>query len=238
MSESALQIIDHTVVVGSFQCNCRILACPRSGEAVLIDPGDEPEEILRTLQGLKVASGASLSVKYLFHTHAHLDHIGGTRKVREKLTEGESSPQIALHRADEPLYLQLKMQGRLFGLEYSDPLPIDHFFEDSEVLRVGVLKFSIIHTPGHSPGSICLRLHEDQAFGIRESLFSGDTLFQGSVGRTDLWGGDSDQLFKSIRQRIFTLDEDTRVCPGLGLKNERTHFLNKIFSLSLLHLAK
>jgi glyoxylase-like metal-dependent hydrolase (beta-lactamase superfamily II) len=125
-------------------------------------------------------------------------------------------PLIALHRGDEPLYLNLKSQGQMFGIQFEEPLPIDHYLEDGEELRVGDLKFSILHTPGHSPGSVCIRLHQDSALGIPEAVLSGDTLFQNSVGRTDLWGSSQDVMFKSIFDRILKLDDDTRVCPGHG----------------------
>jgi len=217
-----------TMVVGAFQCNCRILTCPETGETAVVDPGDQPEKILAAIAGLKTPLGTQVQVKYLFHTHGHLDHVGGTRRVREQLACGSSYgpplsemrsgaiPRIALHRADEPLYLKLIQQGQLFGLKYDSPLAVDHFLEEGEQLTVGKLKFSVIHTPGHSPGSVCLRLHEDSSLKTRETLFSGDTLFQGTVGRTDLWGGDQDLMFKSIRQKILTLDGDTQVCPGHG----------------------
>jgi hydroxyacylglutathione hydrolase len=207
-------------VVGAFQCNCRLLACERTGEAVLVDPGDDSAQILKGLEGLKTPSGLPIQVKYLLQTHGHLDHIGATRDVKLRLGATADAPadlpKIALHRADEPLYQQLQMQGSLFGMKYEEPLPIDHYLEHEERLDIGDLKFSIIHTPGHSPGSICLRLHEDSGVGSKESLLSGDTLFQGSVGRTDLWGADGDLMFKNIRERILTLDGDTRVCPGHG----------------------
>jgi glyoxylase-like metal-dependent hydrolase (beta-lactamase superfamily II) len=203
-----------TMVVGSFQCNCRLLACPQTGEAVLVDPGDDPQKILKALEGVKTPQGIPIQVKYLFHTHGHLDHIGATRSVREALFQ--ANPKVALHRGDEPLYLNLKMQGGLFGIEYDDPVAVDHYLEDGENITVGKLKFSVLHTPGHSPGSVCFRLHQDSALEVPETLFSGDTLFQGSVGRTDLWGGDQNQMFKSIRQRLLVLDTDTRVCPGHG----------------------
>jgi glyoxylase-like metal-dependent hydrolase (beta-lactamase superfamily II) len=223
-------MLERLVVVGPFQCNCRLLACPRTGHALLVDPGDEPAKILKSLEGVKVASGAPIEVKYLLHTHGHLDHVGGTREVKSQLEaterqrrEGGGAPlggdpavMIALHRGDEPLYRALQEQGRLFGIEYDEPLPIDHFLEDGEDLKIGDLKLSVIHTPGHSPGSVCFRLHEDSAAETKETLFSGDTLFQGSVGRTDLWGGDQDLMFRNIRERILTLDGDTRVCPGHG----------------------
>jgi hydroxyacylglutathione hydrolase len=212
----SLHLLEKNIVVGPFQCNCRLLACPRTGHAVLIDPGDEAEEILAVLKDARVPSGAPLKIQYLFHTHAHLDHIGATRAVKQSLIRLGEKPVIALHKGDEFIYQQLKMQGQLFGMTYDDPLPIDHFFKDQEQIQVGDLKFSVIHTPGHSPGGVCLRLHEDSATGTHETVYSGDTLFQRSIGRTDLWGGDTEVLLQSIRERLFILDGDTRVCPGHG----------------------
>ena len=216
-------LIDQTTVVGPFQCNCRLLACPETGLGCLIDPGDEPQKILNTLAGLKTSSGLPIQIKYLFHTHGHLDHIGGTRLVLESLPKHHEKAQIALHRDDEILYKQLKMQGELFGMKYDDPLPITHYLEDGEDFKLGTLKLSVIHTPGHSPGSVCLRLHEDSQAGSQETLFSGDTLFKESVGRTDLWGANSEQMFSSIRNRILNLDDDTRVCPGHGPETSIGH---------------
>lgn len=215
------RIFERNLVVGPFQCNCRLLACPITGEAVLVDPGDEPQKILKALEGATTDGGVPLRVKYLLHTHAHLDHIGATRAVREGLEKNRDSadadrPLIALHGDDEPLYSQLKMQGSLFGFSYDDPLAVDHRLSHEEMLQVGRLKFSVVHTPGHSPGSVSFRLHEDSETGARETLYSGDTLFHLSVGRTDLWGADQETMFDSIRNRILTLDDDTRVCPGHG----------------------
>jgi len=178
-----------------------------------VDPGDEAAKILKKLEGLKTSGGAPVQVKYLLHTHGHLDHIGAARGVKEG---SGGLPRILLHRADEPLYQNLVQQGQLFGIQYEQPLPVDEYLEDGQELKIGDLKVSVLHTPGHSPGSVCLRLHEDSGLGAAESLFSGDTLFQGSVGRTDLWGADQAQMFSSIRNRILTLDDDTRVCPGHG----------------------
>jgi hydroxyacylglutathione hydrolase len=206
-------MIEKTWVVGPFQCNCRLIACPKTGEAALVDPGDEPAKILKELAGAKTPTGAPIVVKHLFHTHGHLDHIGGTRGVHQGLG---SNPAIWLHRGDEPLYKQLRMQGQLFGLAFDEPLPIEKFLEHEQELQVGELKLTVIHTPGHSPGSVCLRLHEDSSARSKESLYSGDTLFAGSVGRTDLWGADEGLMFRNIRERILTLDGDTRVCPGHG----------------------
>lgn len=183
----------------------------------MVDPGDEAEKIIKTLSLIRKQK-PELEIQALFHTHAHLDHIGATREVKEALLQFQKKtiPQIYLHREDEFIYQQLQMQGQMFGLNYAPPLPIDQYFEDEQQLSVGQFKFEIIHTPGHSPGGVCIRLYEDSALDAQETVFSGDTLFQGSVGRTDLWGADQDQLFKSIKERLFTLDQDTRLCPGHG----------------------
>ncbi len=213
-----MKLVERTLVVGPFQCNCRVFVCPSTGDAVLVDPGDEAPRILRWLETLSGELGREVHVKHLFHTHGHLDHVAASRGVREKAEERKlgESPKLWIHREDEPLYRALKMQGQMFGLAYDEPLPIDQYFEHEQELKVGELKFSVIHTPGHSPGSVCLRLHEDTGFGVSETLLSGDTLFQGSVGRTDLWGADTETMFRSIRERILVLDGDTRVCPGHG----------------------
>lgn len=207
-------ILEQKRVVGPFQCNCHILACARTGEALLVDPGDEPAKLLRAVEEMKTESGQRLQVKYLLHTHAHLDHIGGTRKLKEAW--GDAGARIALHAGDEEIYRNLQQQGQLFGLQYDEPLPIDEFLEDGRLLEVGDLRLEVIHTPGHSPGGVCFRLKEDAALGVRGRVFSGDTLFQGSVGRTDLWGANQDQMFRSIRERLFSLDDDLPVCPGHG----------------------
>lgn len=207
-------MLERTVVVGPFQCNCRIWVCPRTGRAVISDPGDEPSKILEAWRELSAECQAKgiphPRVDALFHTHAHLDHIGGTRGVWEALAleDPSSTPSILLHKDDEFLYRILKKQGELFGFEYDEPLDLTRFLTDGETLHVGELSFEIRHTPGHSPGSICLA-------GSGKAL-TGDTLFRGSVGRTDLWGADGDTMFRSIRERILTLPEETVVCPGHG----------------------
>lgn len=210
--ESQKSAVEWQKVVGPLSCNCRCIACPETGEAALIDPGDEPEALQSWFAGLRTPSGKPLTLKWLLHTHGHFDHVGATRKIRE-VTPGAV---IALHQADDPMYRALPMQGERYGFEFDEPLPVEKFLEHGEDLRVGTLKLSIAHTPGHSPGSICLRLHEDTARGSVETLYTGDTLFRDNVGRADLWGGDEDLMFKSIRQRILSLDDDTRVCPGHG----------------------
>lgn len=208
-------VIKNTVV-GSFQCNCRLIVCPKTLEAALVDPGDDAPAILSAIKEAEKELRAPIRVKALFHTHGHLDHVGATRSVKEALGKNGIPAEIFLHRGDEQLYLALNQQGALFGVRYDEPLAVDQYFEDEQELKIGELKVQLIHTPGHSPGSVCLRLREDSALGVRESLFAGDTLFQGSVGRTDLWGGDQELMFRNIKNRILTLDDETRVCPGHG----------------------
>jgi hydroxyacylglutathione hydrolase len=227
MSETQ-RVIARKFVVGPFQCNCHLLVCPDTFEAAVIDPGDEPTRLLEGVSRLESELGQPIRIKYLLHTHAHLDHIGGSKAL--KLGRPES-PKLSLHSADEAIYLNLKRQGQMFGLNYDDPLPLDVYLQDEQILEVGKLRFSVIHTPGHSPGGVCLRLHEDSDVMTRETVFSGDTLFQNSIGRTDLWGGNMEQLVGSIQQRLMTLDGDTLLCPGhgpdskVGLEKNQNPFL-------------
>jgi len=194
-------VIQETLAVGPLQCNCVILGCERTREAVVIDPGDEAERIVRAI------TSAGLSVKYLLHTHAHFDHVGATREVKKA-----AGGAPCLHRDDEFLYTHLPMQGQLFGFRLEEAPPVEKFLEDGETVVFGDHRMEVIHTPGHSPGGLCFRLET----GGAQWLFSGDTLFDHSVGRTDLWGGDGENLTRSIRTRIFTLDDETRVQPGHG----------------------
>jgi hydroxyacylglutathione hydrolase len=206
-------LIDRRKVVGQFQCNCRILVDSESGEGLVVDPGDDAEVIIAELKAIEKEIQKPVRLKYLLHTHGHLDHVGATRDVKEA---GFSDSKIALHPADVDLYLQINMQGKMFGKSYREPLPVEELLEHEQELRVGRMKLSVIHVPGHSPGSVGLRLHEDSSLGLKETLFSGDTLFRDSVGRTDLWGSDGDLMFKMIKNRFLTLDADTCVCPGHG----------------------
>ena len=129
---------------------------------------------------------------------------------------GIKAPQIFLHKADEFIYSMLPKQAARFGFQLKEPLPVDQYFEDDQRLAVGRLRFTILHTPGHSPGGVCFRLHEDSELGIKETVFTGDTLFKEDIGRADLWGGDEEVLIRSIRTRLFSLDDDTCAWPGHG----------------------
>lgn len=196
-------MIVKTFPVGAFQCNCTILGDPETGEAIVVDPGDEADKIL------KVLSDHQLKIKYLLHTHAHLDHIGATRKVKEK-----NGGKIGLHKDDLFLYENMKMQGQFLGLSVKDdPLPIDHYLVQGDVIEWGGKnRLEVLHTPGHTPGSICFHQQTEN----QNLLFAGDTLFMGSIGRTDLWGGDHEQILSSINTKLLSLPETTSVVCGHG----------------------
>jgi glyoxylase-like metal-dependent hydrolase (beta-lactamase superfamily II) len=185
--------------VGPLACNCSILIDEEAREAVVVDPGDEPERIVAVLEQAGVRAVA------LLHTHGHFDHIGGTRGV-----SSATGAPIRIHEADRPLYDALAEQARFFGLRAEPPLPPGPPLEDGERIAFGRFSLRAIHTPGHTPGSTCFLLEGAQ----EQRLFSGDTLFHRSIGRTDLWGGDLDQILVSIRERLFTLPDDTPVVCG------------------------
>ncbi len=209
--------IQKTLPVGRLQCNCQILVCKETLKAVIVDPGDEAAFILKEIKEIEDVLGAPIQVKALLHTHAHFDHIGATRAVKEHfIAAGVDAPQIFLHQADEVIYSRLPEQGARFGFQFVPPLPVDQYLQDGQKMGVGKMKFTVLHTPGHSPGGVCFRKHEDSEASIPESVFTGDTLFRGSVGRSDLWGGNDQQLVQSIQTRIMTLSDDTIIWPGHG----------------------
>ena len=190
-----------TFPVGSFQCNCSVLACADTKDAIVVDPGGDHQRIL------EIVRHYDLTVKWIIHTHAHLDHIYETRDVKE-----QAGGQIALHRDDTFLYDGFAMQAAMFGWQVRPVLPVEHWLSDGESLPFGKRAAEVIHTPGHTPGSCCFRVDDDNG----ALLLAGDTLFQRSIGRTDLPGGDFPTIEKSIRQKIYTLDPDTSVIPGHG----------------------
>lgn len=168
-------------------------------KAVYIDPGDESVQII----GLIKERGFSLEAILL--THGHMDHICGVGSVKEKW-----DVPIYLHQADQFIYDGLQEQSRFFGMNYSPAPPVDRYLEDMQSLRFGSLELKVYHTPGHSPGGVCLE--------IGENVFSGDLIFAGSVGRSDLPGGDMDTLMRSIREMMEALPETSILWPGHGPK--------------------
>ncbi|OFZ18577.1 MAG: hypothetical protein A2X94_01395 [Bdellovibrionales bacterium GWB1_55_8] len=201
-------MLQRTLAVGPFQANCHLVACPKSGELAIIDPGEEPAQILEAVMALEKAAGLPLKPKFFLHTHAHLDHISAAKELLKSF-----SAKVALHAADEPIWRGLRDQARAFGLEYGDPASIDLSLEDGQELSLGALKITVIHTPGHSPGGVCFLVTEE---GAKSVLYTGDTLFLGSIGRADLWGGDMDQLVRSIQEKLLVLDPATIVKCGHG----------------------
>jgi len=195
-----MSLIVESFPVGPLGCNCSIVGCSESGEALVVDPGGDVDDIIERLATL------GLKAKYLLHTHAHFDHIMGSKGMREK-----TGAEICLHKEDEFLYNMLGKQASMFGLSADEPLPVDKFLSDDQEINFGKLKTQVLHTPGHTPGSLCFCVQDSDSL-----LFSGDTLFSRSIGRTDLWGVYFDKIIKSIKTRLFTLDDETRVIPGHG----------------------
>jgi len=186
----------HTMVVGRLQTNCYILQCDAT--AIIIDPGDEPERIVRFLNGMKVKPSQIIA------THTHFDHVLGVDSLRTKL-----SIPFLIHHDDLDMLESMQSRVRQFmGFEVPPPPKVDGYLKDGESLKLGDESIRVLHTPGHSPGSISL-----SGDGY---VLTGDALFSQSIGRTDLPGGDLDTLIRSIRERLFKLDDETIVYPGHG----------------------
>ncbi len=193
-------VLAETFPVGPLACNCAIVADPATKEALVLDPGDEPERILSVLGENDLVAVA------LVHTHAHFDHVGVSARLKR-----ETGAPILLHEDDRVLYERLEEQGRHFGLEFEAPDAVDRFLADGDRVSCGGGFLEVLHTPGHTRGSLCFRLS-----GEKPLLFSGDTLFRRSIGRTDLPGGSTPQILSSIERRLFTLPGDLPVLPGHG----------------------
>jgi glyoxylase-like metal-dependent hydrolase (beta-lactamase superfamily II) len=264
-------LIHITIPVGMLQCNCSIIGDPATREALVIDPGDEVTRILDLIGRHR------LTVKAIVSTHAHIDHVGGLAKLHQY-----TGAPVLMHRDDLPLYQAMEMQAAFLGVQPPELIEIDQLLKEGDSLRWGSFEAQVIHTPGHTPGSVSLFLPHDAgkitvvaptkritvkdeageevaiADLLRQSvpqrdteedgeagasataalsdeaaqivkqapqLFSGDTLFAGSIGRTDLWGGSIHQIMESLRTKLMHLPDDTIVFPGHGpvttIGNER-----------------
>jgi len=199
-----------TLAVGPLGCNCSILADLEAKRAIVIDPGGDFDEIHRRLQALGV------TVDAIVHTHTHVDHVGCTAELQRS-----TGAAASIHEADRPLYEILPVQAELLGIDRPVPADVDGALVDGRALRFGSLELAVVHTPGHTPGSCCFLVRD----GGKARLFAGDTLFRGSIGRTDLWGGDHDAILRSIRGKLLTLPDDALVVTGHGpsttIGNER-----------------
>lgn len=193
------------IPVGPFQCNCVILGDPETKEAIVIDPGDEISRILTKIEAY------GLKVKSIVHTHTHIDHIGGTTHLQKA-----TNARVLLHKDDLFLYENMAEQAKFLRLppeKVITPVPVDEFLVDGSGLKAGVLEGLTIHTPGHTPGSCAFFFPKLRETGM---LFPGDTLFAGSIGRTDLWKGDYDQEIVSIKKKLLPLGDEVTVVPGHG----------------------
>lgn len=241
-------LIHITIPVGMLQCNCSIIGDPLTREALVVDPGDEVTRILDLLGRRR------LTVKAIVSTHAHIDHVGGLSKLHQY-----TGAPVLMHRDDLQLYQAMDVQAAFMGVLPPDLTEVDQLLKEGDVLRWGSLEAQVIHTPGHTPGSVSLYLPHDAGrvsltdkgikvdakpiaadgemeegdsddFENRDGkearsektvirvpqLLSGDTLFKGSIGRTDLWGGSMDEIMDSLRSKLMLLPDATIVHPGHG----------------------
>ncbi len=192
-------MIHEIVPVGMLQCNCSIFGDEQTREGMVVDPGDEIERILAVIRR------HGLTVKAIVITHAHIDHIGGARKLKQA-----TGAPVYMNLNDEELKAMLDVQATWLGMQPVPPVDIDVPARDGDTLVVGAAQFHVLHTPGHTQGSISLWAPAEG------KLVAGDTLFRGSIGRTDLPGGDSRQILRSIHEKLLPLPEETIVIPGHG----------------------
>jgi hydroxyacylglutathione hydrolase len=192
-------MILETLTVGPFQENCYVIGDEATGAGAVVDPGDEATRIALAVEqtGLEIAQ--------ILITHAHIDHVGAVAALVD-----EYSCPVLMHAEAEPMLNQLPTQAMMMGLRFGKVPAVDRHIEGDEVLEVGDLRLKALYTPGHAPGHLALYAESESA------VFSGDALFAGSVGRTDLFGGDMELLMRSINERLLALPDETRVYPGHG----------------------
>ena len=198
------------ITVTAFQQHTRIVGCETTKRAICIDPGDEAERIVEVLDG------HDLILQAIALTHAHLDHVGGVAALKKLKPDAK----IILHQGDEFMYAGLpeqpawigipRAQWRHLGMEFEQPPPVDEYWSDGQKYSVGTLEFEVIHCPGHTPGHVVLFEPKER------KVFVGDVLFAGSIGRTDLPGGSTEQLLDSIKHKLLTIGDDVEVFSGHG----------------------
>ena len=210
-------MIHEILPVGVLQCNCSIFGDEQSREAIVVDPGDNIEDIVAVLRKHE------LKVTAIVITHAHIDHIGGAAKLKA-LTQAP----VYMNVKDQELYDHLEWQAQWLGMATPEQTTIDTPARDGDTLALGAATFQVLHTPGHTQGSLCLWIPEEN------KLVAGDTLFAGSIGRTDLPGGNHKQILGSIKGKLFPLPDDALVIPGhgpsttVGHEKEHNYFLQDL----------
>jgi glyoxylase-like metal-dependent hydrolase (beta-lactamase superfamily II) len=195
MTSQKLQV--EPIVVGPLFSNCYILWDEETNQGVIIDPGDEAETILKTVKNL------GIKIKYILATHGHFDHVGAVARIRKEL-----NVEFLAHKDDLFFLEDGENAAQRWGIQIDQPPKPDHYIEDGDKIKFGKFELTVIHTPGHSPGGV--------SFLNNRMLFCGDTLFQGSIGRTDFRKGSFEDLAKSIKTRLYTLPDDTIVYTGHG----------------------
>jgi glyoxylase-like metal-dependent hydrolase (beta-lactamase superfamily II) len=192
-------MIHEILPVGLLQCNCSIFGDETTGEAMVIDPGDEIESILHVIRR------HGLTIKSIVITHAHIDHIGGAQKLK-----AATGAPVYMNAADDDLRRHLDIQASWLGIPVPETASVDVEAKDGDVMQVGATELHVLHTPGHTQGSLCLWIPSET------KLVAGDTLFRDSIGRTDLPGGDGRQILRSIHEKLMPLPGATIVIPGHG----------------------
>lgn len=242
----AVKLIHEVIPVGMLQCNCMVLGDPTTHEAIVVDPGDEIERITAVLREHK------LKVRAIVSTHTHIDHVGGLAGL-QRIT----GAPVLIHEEDLDLYRHLDLQAQWLGVRTPPMTEIDEFLKEGDALHWGSFAARVLHTPGHTPGSISLVVEHQAAdpsaegsahVSLQESagpvggqagpnspeqprVLAGDTLFERSIGRTDLWGGSQPQILKSIREKLLVLPDEMVVYPGhgpqttIGAEREHNPFL-------------
>jgi len=209
-------MVHEILPVGPLQCNCSVIGDDVSHEAIVIDPGDDIEDVLAVVRKHK------LQVKQIVITHAHIDHVGGAMKLR-----AATGAPVLLNQNDYELLKMLDVQAAWIGMAPPDKVEIDQSVGQADTVKVGSLVADVIHTPGHTEGSICLY------FPVEKKLIAGDTLFAGSIGRTDLPGGSMQKILRSLHDKVLALPDETIVVPGhgpmttIGEERESNPFLTK-----------
>lgn len=224
-------MIIEEITVTAFQQHTRVLGCEKTKRAICIDPGDDSAEIVRAIDK------HDLELQAIAITHAHLDHIGGVTSLKKL----KPAADIMIHRADEFIYEALPEQAAWIGIpreqwpalgfDFAAPPKVDGYWNDGQIYKVGTLEFKILHCPGHTPGHVVLYEENER------KVFVGDVLFAGSVGRTDLPGGSTEQLMDSIMNKLLTLDDDVEVYSGhgpvttIGRERSTNPFLTGVYKL-------